>query len=84
MFFFTVLGRYQEKGKEMIESATTVTMPKLMKQDEVAAFLGVSKQFLERDRWQGATIPYVKVGRGVRYRAEDVAAYIERNFMAVN
>ncbi|MFN3955100.1 MAG: helix-turn-helix domain-containing protein [Pararhodobacter sp.] len=68
----------------MIEAQTTVTLPKLMKQNEVAAYLGVSKQFLERDRWQGATIPYVKIGRGVRYRAEDVTQYVERNFNAVH
>jgi len=58
----------------------SVTVPKLMKQGEVAEYLGVSPQFLERDRWQGATIPFVKIGRGVRYRAEDVQEYVEKNY----
>ena len=68
----------------MLEAQTTVTMPRLMKQGEVADYLGVSTQFLERDRWQGATIPFIKIGRGVRYRAEDVSQYVERNFNAAN
>ncbi len=42
-----------------------------------AKFLSVSKAFLERDRWQGATIPYVKVGsRAVRYRLTDLEAFV--------
>ncbi len=35
---------------------------------EAAKILGVSVAFLERDRWAGATIPFVRVGsRAVRY-----------------
>lgn len=46
---------------------------------EAAKCLGVSKAFLERDRWAGARIPYVKVGsRAVRYRRADLDAYIEQ------
>ena len=42
-----------------------------------AKFLGVSKAFLERDRWAGARIPFIKVGsRAVRYRIEDLEHYI--------
>jgi len=44
-----------------------------------ANYLGVSKAFLERDRWAGARIPFVKVGsRTVRYRLSDLNAYIEK------
>ena len=44
---------------------------------ETARFLGVSIAFLERDRWAGAEIPFVRVGsRGVRYRRSDLEAYI--------
>jgi excisionase family DNA binding protein len=44
---------------------------------EAAQFLGVSKAFLERDRWAGARIPFIKIGsRAVRYRHEDLDAYI--------
>ena len=44
---------------------------------EAARYLGVSKAFLERDRWAGARIPFIKVGnRAVRYRLDDLDTYI--------
>ena len=46
---------------------------------EAADYLGVSKAFLERDRWAGARIPFIKVGsRTVRYRLSDLNDYIEK------
>jgi len=43
-----------------------------------AAYLGVSKAFLERDRWAGARIPFVRIGsRAVRYRQSDLDQYIQ-------
>lgn len=49
----------------------------LLNTAEAAKYLGVSKAFLERDRWAGARIPFVKIGaRAVRYRADDLNAYI--------
>ncbi|MGD8843670.1 MAG: helix-turn-helix domain-containing protein [Gammaproteobacteria bacterium] len=45
---------------------------------EAARLLGVSKAFLERDRWAGARIPFIKVGsRAVRYRMSDLNAYLD-------
>jgi hypothetical protein len=35
---------------------------KLLTTKETAELLGVSMAFLERDRWAGARIPFVKVG----------------------
>lgn len=44
---------------------------------EAAAYLGVSKAFLERDRWQGPTIPFIRIGtRTVRYHTETLQRYI--------
>lgn len=44
---------------------------------EASQFLGMSRQFLERNRWKGATIPFVRIGsRTVRYRLEDLEAYL--------
>ena len=51
----------------------------LLNTEEAAQLLGVSKFYLERDRWRGAEIPFVKIGnRMVRYRRTDLDAYIER------
>lgn len=51
----------------------------LLTTSEAAEFLGVSKAFLERDRWAGARVQFVKIGsRAVRYRLSDLEEYIER------
>lgn len=45
---------------------------------EAAKYLGISKAFLERDRWAGARVQFIKVGsRAVRYRLSDLESYIE-------
>jgi len=54
----------------------------LMKTSEAAEYLSVSMAFLERDRWAGAKVPFVKMGsRSVRYRLSDLEAYIESQVM---
>ena len=53
-------------------------MDKLLTTKETARFLGVSEAFLERDRWAGAQIPFVRVGsRSVRYRLSDLESFIQ-------
>jgi excisionase family DNA binding protein len=50
---------------------------RLLTTKEAARFLGVSAAFLERDRWAGARIPFVKVGsRAVRYEPEALESFI--------
>ncbi len=50
----------------------------LLNTSEAAKFLGVSMAFLERDRWAGAKIPFIKVGsRAVRYSQDDLNAYLD-------
>lgn len=50
----------------------------LLTTQEAASYLCVSKAFLERDRWAGARIPFIRVGsRAVRYRQADLDDYIE-------
>ena len=51
---------------------------KLLTSKEAAPLLGVSVAFLERDRWAGAQVPFIKVGaRAVRYQLADLQAYID-------
>lgn len=51
---------------------------KLLTTKEAARLLGVSKAFLDRDRWAGARIPFIKIGsRAVRYREADLDAYLD-------
>ncbi len=52
----------------------------LLTTPQAARYLGVSAAFLERDRWAGARVPFIKVGsRAIRYRREDLDAFIERH-----
>ncbi|MFL0797051.1 MAG: helix-turn-helix domain-containing protein [Cellvibrionaceae bacterium] len=49
----------------------------LLTTKQAANQLGVSAAFLERDRWAGAKVPFVRVGtRSIRYRQEDLDAFI--------
>ncbi|ARO88284.1 helix-turn-helix domain-containing protein [Nitrosospira lacus] len=50
----------------------------LLNTTQAAHYLGLSKAFLERDRWAGARVPFIKIGsRAVRYRLQDLEYYIE-------
>jgi len=50
----------------------------LLTTKEAARYLGVSASFLERDRWAGAKIPFIKLGnRAVRYQQDELEAFIE-------
>jgi len=52
----------------------------LLNTKQAANYLSVSNAFLERDRWAGARIPFIKIGsRAVRYRVSDLDAYIENS-----
>ncbi len=45
---------------------------------QAAKYLGISMAFLERDRWAGAKVPFVRIGsRTVRYLKSDLEDYIE-------
>lgn len=51
----------------------------LLTTKEAADYLSVSAAFLERDRWQGARIPFVHVGaRAVRYDIRELDDYISQ------
>ena len=50
----------------------------LVKQDSAATYLGLSEATLERDRWRGGDIPYIKVGpRAIRYDLNQLYDYVE-------
>lgn len=49
----------------------------LLATKEAARLLGFSVAYLERDRWAGAKIPYIKFARAVRYRLEDIQDFIQ-------
>ena len=51
----------------------TETVPTILNSKNVAEYLGLSVDWLERDRAsRDPKIPYIKIGRSVRYRTADV------------
>lgn len=64
--------------KNPIESPSTVP-DELYDTRETAAMIKVKPATLEQKRWLGDGIPYVKVGRLVRYRRKDIDAYLDKH-----
>ena len=59
---------------------TNAMTTRLIKQSEAATYLGLSEATLERDRWRGGNIPYIRIGpRAIRYDLEQLNEYIDRN-----
>ena len=57
---------------------TNEITPGLIKQNEAASYLGLSEATLERDRWRGGEIPYIRVGpRSIRYDLNLLNEYLE-------
>lgn len=49
----------------------------LFAQSTVAAVRDCSIATIERDRWIGTGVPFIKMGRSVRYRKRDIRAWLE-------
>lgn len=54
-----------------------MSLKKLLNQDQAAEVLGVSPRTLESWRYNGGGPRFYKLGQAVRYRAEDLDAWIE-------
>ena len=53
---------------------------RLVGQKEAADYLDLSEATLERDRWRGGDIPYIRIGsRAIRYDLAQLNEYIDRN-----
>ncbi len=52
----------------------------LLNEHEVAKILNVKVPTLRRWRWAGSDLPFVKIGSAVRYRQDDIAAFIEAGY----
>jgi len=50
----------------------------LFNQQTIAAVLSCSTQLLERNRWSGGGVPYMKIGRKVLYRKSDVLDFLKQ------
>ncbi len=54
----------------------------LLTTKQAAEYLGVSASFLEKDRWRGSRIPYIRISaRSIRYRQADLDTYVQGQLM---
>ena len=53
-------------------------VPKYLTEIKVSDITGISKSCLQQHRWLGKGIPYVKIGRTVRYQESEVLAYLDK------
>jgi hypothetical protein len=56
------------------------TAPDQALYDEIAIahVVGVTVAKLQRDRWAGTGVPFIKIGRSVRYRKAEVLAWLNQ------
>lgn len=50
---------------------------KLLTQNEVVEWTGMSPAWFEMNRFKGTGIPYVRLGRAVRYKVSEVQRWID-------
>ena len=68
-----------DQGNRQTTTPDHVLVPRLWDQKTLAAYLGKSTAWCERARWAGEGPQFIKLGRHVRYRVEDVMEWIEEN-----
>ncbi|MFN0166702.1 MAG: helix-turn-helix transcriptional regulator [Bryobacteraceae bacterium] len=51
-------------------------MKRLLTETEVWQEFGLSVPWLQRDRLTGPTLQFCKIGRAVRYRRQDIEAFL--------
>lgn len=54
-------------------------LPELLTPKEVAGWLAISEASLAQDRFMKTGIPYIKVGKRVRYRRDDIISFLDAN-----
>lgn len=68
-------------GRTNIEPALRLSLidnAGLLNNREAAHYLNISEAFLNRDRWKGASIPFIRIGsRAIRYRKIDLQKFVE-------
>lgn len=58
---------------------TLVDSSRLLNEKETADMLGISVKTLQKWRYLGIGVPFVKVGRLVRYKIECILEYLRKN-----
>jgi hypothetical protein len=75
----------KRQPREPIVPGSLLRPGALLKEGDVAAITGFSVRSIQdwRLRGRGPALPFVRIGRSIRYRAEDVQRLIDSNVQAV-
>lgn len=57
-------------------TSLSIELPRLLSVKQASMYTGLSESTLNNARWRGDGPPYIKLGRSVRYRAEDLLIFI--------
>jgi predicted DNA-binding transcriptional regulator AlpA len=58
---------------------TKSAQPRLVDERQAATILGMSVKTLQRWRWAGREVPFIKLGGSVRYDLRDLQTYIDEH-----
>ncbi len=64
---------------ELLNEFESAPNSALFNQHTLAAILDCSTQLLERNRWAGDGVPYIKIGRKVLYRKSDILQWLAKH-----
>ncbi len=53
-------------------------LPAILTEREAAVWSGYSVAYFQRARWEGKGPRFIKLGRNIRYREEDLLAWISK------
>lgn len=56
----------------------------MLKEKQAGKIMNVSDSTMQKHRHQGRGCPYYKIGRAVRYKMEDIQAYLEKHRITPN
>jgi len=62
-----------------MNTADIGTLDEMLTPRQVADYFGTSEAVLAQERYRGIGPTYVRLGRRIRYRARDIADYLDRN-----
>lgn len=68
----------QQSRLSLIQEYEQAPDSALFNQETVAAIRDCSLATIERDRWVGIGIPFIKMGRLVRYRKSDINTWLDQ------
>jgi hypothetical protein len=70
--------KYETSRLNLITEFESAPINALFSQETIAAIRQCSIATVERDRWAGKGVKFIKIGRLVRYRKKDIQEWLEQ------